>query len=236
MESRLFYKCLFLSLLVHVIGLGYFTLVHLKDPKHFSKPMQVSFREVKIKQQEIKKLDLKDIKVTKEEKLNDPVDVLVKGFKPEMFSKDSFKSTEKMHEKLLFDKTIGLNQKLSDTRTKITIPAFKSEKITNPKYVGYENQIRSRIEKCVYRYVDDPQVHAGSPAEVLASFIVLSDGTVKIKKIVESRTKANDFLKKICLRSIEDAGPFPPFPKDLNYAELPYNITIQFTVNSGDEN
>jgi len=33
------------------------------------------------------------------------------------------------------------------------------------------------------------------------------------------------------LRSIKDANPFPPFPKDLNYPELTFNVVISFEVN-----
>jgi hypothetical protein len=30
------------------------------------------------------------------------------------------------------------------------------------------------------------------------------------------------------VKSVQEAGPFPPFPQDLNYPELTFNVSISF--------
>ena len=55
-------------------------------------------------------------------------------------------------------------------------------------------------------------------------------GELQRVKVIENETKANDFLRAVGIRSIKESGPFPPFPKELRYPELTFNVVISFEL------
>ncbi len=112
-------------------------------------------------------------------------------------------------------------------KRQISVPLLKSEKITNPQYLNYHDRVRNKIKHRAYFYVDDPQFEAG---EVYLTFVILSDGTLKKIKIINAKTHANHYLRGIGLRSIKESSPFPPFPRELKYPELSFNVVISFEV------
>ena len=109
----------------------------------------------------------------------------------------------------------------------IDVPLLNSEKITNPNYLNYHDRVRSRIRDRAYFFVDHPDFRAG---KVYLTFVLKSDGSLKAVQIIREKTQANDFLCGIGLRSIKESAPFPPFPPDLPYPELSFNIVISFEV------
>jgi len=109
----------------------------------------------------------------------------------------------------------------------ITVPVVASQKITNPKYVGYNDRIRDKIRNRAYFYIDDPKFQAG---EVYLTFVVTADGNLKDLQIINDRSNANDYLRTFGLRSVKESSPFPPFPADLPYPELSFNVVISFEV------
>lgn len=112
----------------------------------------------------------------------------------------------------------------------ISVPVVTTQKITNPNYVGYNDRIRDKIRNRAYFYIDDPQFQAG---EVYLTFIVTSDGNLKDLQIISERSRANDYLKTVGLRSVKESSPFAPFPADLKYPELSFNVVISFEVSEG---
>ena len=109
----------------------------------------------------------------------------------------------------------------------VAVPVLSSEKISNPRYLNYHDRIRNKIKDRAYFYIDDPNFQNG---EVYLTFVLLSDGTLKAVQIINEKTTANDYLRSIGLRSIRESSPFPPFPADLKYPELSFNIVISFKV------
>ncbi|MCB9757321.1 MAG: TonB C-terminal domain-containing protein [Candidatus Omnitrophica bacterium] len=109
----------------------------------------------------------------------------------------------------------------------ISVPVIASQKITNPKYVGYNDRIRDKIRNRAYFYIDDPQFQAG---EVYLTFVVTADGNLKDLQIIGERSRANEYLRTVGLRSVKESSPFPPFPADLQYPELSFNVVISFEV------
>ena len=110
---------------------------------------------------------------------------------------------------------------------KISVPVVKSEKITNIKYVSYNENIRQKIRQQAYKYAENPDFQSG---EVYLTFILGSDGRLKDIKIIEEKTRASTFLRNVGLRSVREASPFAVFPKDLTYPELTFNVVISFEV------
>ena len=66
--------------------------------------------------------------------------------------------------------------------------------------------------------------------EVYLTFAVTSDGILQEIKLIEGRTRASKYLTKLGLQSINQANPFPAFPKDLPYPMLTFNISISFKI------
>lgn len=112
-------------------------------------------------------------------------------------------------------------------KREISVPVLKSEKITNPKYLDYNDRLRAKIQARAYSYIDDPAFQNG---DVYLTFVLQSDGQLKQIKIIDSKTHANEYLRSVGLRSIKESSPFPGFPKDLSYPELSFNVIISFEV------
>lgn len=112
-------------------------------------------------------------------------------------------------------------------KRQIKIPMLDSDKMMGPRYMTYHEQVRSKIRNRAYFYVDDPRFEAG---EVYLTFVLGADGSLKQVKVIPEKTRANDYLGSVGLRSIKESAPFPPFPGDLNYPELTFNVVISFEV------
>jgi outer membrane biosynthesis protein TonB len=111
----------------------------------------------------------------------------------------------------------------------VSIPLLNSEKLSSPRYTNYHDRIRDKIRNRAYFFADDPAFQEG---EVCLSFVLQSDGNLKEIKIINDKTHANDFLRSIGLRSVQESSPFPPFPADLRYPELPFNVVISFKMDN----
>lgn len=107
----------------------------------------------------------------------------------------------------------------------VSVPALQSEKINNPSYANYYSLVRARIkQRALFNY---SEYYAG---EVYLTFILTSDGNLKEVQIIEAKTTGGQYLRTIGLKSIKEATPFPPFPKELRYPELTFNVVISFQV------
>ena len=224
-EEKVIYYALVLSLLVHLVALTFLSVVKVKKVRRSVKQIEVTFRNPKVKK-EISEEALKRLEVLKEEKLKDEIKILTKtsnfptvGTKAKVLSPLSGMA-------LIKDKQTQ-NIKTLEGKRKVSVPLLKSEKISNPSYLSYNETIRQKIKQRAYTYVNDPAFQAG---EVYLTFVLKADGTLQAIKIIDERTKANNYLRSIGLRSIKESSPFPPFPKDFNYPELTFNIVISFEV------
>ena len=128
--------------------------------------------------------------------------------KPLELSKPSFASSE-----------------ITAIKKKITLPAIEMAKIDNPSYISYYQIVREKIRRSAYQNYTHNET-----GEVYASFIITNDGDIKDARLAEEKTRANDYLKSIALKSIKDASPFPNFPKELDYPQLSFNIIISFEI------
>jgi outer membrane biosynthesis protein TonB len=110
-------------------------------------------------------------------------------------------------------------------KKKITLPPIEMAKIKNPSYISYYQIIREKIRRSAYQNYTHNET-----GEVYISFIISSDGLIRNARLVQGRSGANDYLKGIALRSVNDASPFPNFPKELDYPQLTFNIIISFEM------
>jgi len=110
-------------------------------------------------------------------------------------------------------------------KKKITLPKIEMARINNPSYISYYQIVREKIRRSAYQNYTHNEI-----GEVYLSFIISDDGYVKDVRLIETKTSASDYLKKIALRSVRDASPFPNFPKELDYPRLSFNIIISFEI------
>jgi len=110
-------------------------------------------------------------------------------------------------------------------RKKIVLPALDVQKIRNPFYMNYYQIVREKIKHCAYNNYS--QVEVG---EVYLTFAISADGSLKEVRLIEEKSSSSTYLRGISLKSIQDASPFPPFPKDLDYPQLSFNVVISFEI------
>ena len=93
-----------------------------------------------------------------------------------------------------------------------------------PSYLDYVQSVREKIK----RVANSKYRQRYSSGEVLLNFVLLSDGSLSVIKIIDERSCSNEYLKKIAQESIESASPFKPFPQDLEFRQLSFSVIISF--------
>jgi hypothetical protein len=112
------------------------------------------------------------------------------------------------------------------SKKKISIPPVEMNKIgNNPSYVNYYQIVREKIRRAAYQNYSRTET-----GEIYLAFVIYAEGSLKEVKLIEEKSSANFFLRGIALRSIKDATPFPPFPKELDYPQLSFNVIISFEI------
>ncbi len=232
-EKNLLITGFVLSLLVHAVGVILLSLPYIKaikPPKSF-KSIEVTYQDLKSSQKGRKESSFRDLKVAKDPKPYEDQKVRILEKKGNLFASlgDRIKDISKLTGKLRSsDKKI---QKITtlDLGKKITLPPLSAEKITNPKYLTYNDDMRDVISRNIkekaYAYVNHPDFEAG---EVYLTFVLASEGVLRGVKVIEDKTSANDYLRDVALRSIKESNPFPPFPKGFDYPEFTFNLLISF--------
>lgn len=110
-------------------------------------------------------------------------------------------------------------------KKKIALTPMGSNKINSPSYISYYQIVREKIRHAAYQNYTSQDT-----GEVYLSFVVSSNGTLRKAKIMEDKSTPNPYLKEIAFRSLKSASEFPPFPKDLDYPELSFNVIISFEI------
>jgi len=228
-SNKLFYGGLIFSVLIHTAAVSYLSISKINALPKVSKPLEVTyqhtFKAQKISQNEASSQELELVK--KKPLVKPNVKVLSK--KHDIFSSvgKNIRDISKFTRNLKLDRKQTPDITPLEMERKISVPMLKSEKITNPKYLSYNQTIRQKIRQRAYSYINHVDFEAGN---VYLTFIISSDGALKEIKVIEKRTSANDYLRKAGARSIKESSPFPAFPKDLEYPELTFNVVISFEV------
>ncbi len=225
LERKIFRWALVTSLVFHVVLVlvAFLTNIHYKKRVSAAKDIEVVYQAIEQgRKQEVFRADR--MQAMEDKKKIDPPKALIK---PILDIDVPFKPLDKAPIKLP-DQEKTLSKPLaSSAKRQIAVPLLQSEKITNPRYLTYHEQVRDKIRKRAYYYVDNPRFEAG---EVYLTFVLSSNGELKDVQIIHERSRANSFLKSVGLRSIKESVPFPPFPKDLKYPDLTFNVVISFEV------
>ena len=229
MNISLFQFALVLSLAVHVLVFSALSLKRTKERRKPPKQIEITYQKIQPKKVIRPEVKRKQTKIFREEPLPKPPKVTpFKDTKDKFMGfQQSIKDISKLPEKIPLEKKRISPIKTKDMARSIEVPLLKSEKITNPQYLSYNQSIRQKIREQAYRYVDHPKFETG---EVYLTFIIKRTGQLEDVQVLDGRSQANDYLKEIGLRSVREAAPFSPFPANLPYPELTFNVVISFTL------
>ena len=218
METNIFKISLVLSLVAHI---AFFTKLSYSNIHYLNKPIkkvEVVYQQIKTpfnqteiqadKIDKVEKKPVKQVKTLKEESA--PTSSLVKDLSKLV---ESFKMPQKQHPDVA----------KAHVKRRVVVPPLKSENMASPMYLNYYQIVRSKIER--YAQTKYNKLDVG---EVYLTFIISADGRLRELKLIEDRTSASQYIKKISVQSIQEADPFPPFPLDLKYPELSFNVVIYF--------
>ena len=120
-------------------------------------------------------------------------------------------------------KPMVLNDSLKDAIFS-KLPEEKKLK-KNPAYMDYYHIIRERIRSKAYHYYNSEE-----QGQILLTFIISKTGHLE-RVYMDNASSENKDLIEISLKSIKESSPFPPFPSDLKYPRLQFNISIYFKNN-----
>ena len=98
-------------------------------------------------------------------------------------------------------------------------------KVNNPSYISYYQIIREKIRRCAYQ--NYMRADAG---EVYLSFVISDQGQLDNLRVIEEKSAPNNYLRQIAFKSVNEAAPYPPLPKELEYPQLSFNVIISFEV------
>ena len=229
MEDKFFRYAIIISLTVHIGFFAHFYLTH-RHFKFWEKPTEVSYNIVKpapitAPDTAEQKLDTINPNVVERliEAMKPPSDDQIVGKVPQPPKSESLLQEPGIMDNVdMFDRKPERLKGVKVTK-EVSIPMLQSEKINTPSYITYYQIVRDRIRDRAYSNYTKLSV-----GEVFVTFIIKSNGALSELQVLEDKSSANDFLREVGLKSVQEAAPFPPFPKDLAYPELTFNVSISF--------
>ncbi len=226
-ETKIFNYALILSLAIHLVTVISLSISRSAKLKESMRPFEVTYKTVNPKT--VKTDPINNAKSVQPDRPREQVKKMLTKTAtiPNSFIEDSKSAVRADIDS--FKKQPALLD-TAYTRPKVSIPVFKSEKMTNPQFVSYENKIRSKIRNHAYLLLEKMMTAENfEEGEVYLTFLIGSDGALREIKIIEERTRANEFLREVSLMSVKESNPFPPLP-DNKYPEITYNITISYEI------
>lgn len=120
---------------------------------------------------------------------------------------------------------------LKDAKEKTFAKVVEEEQDDAKKatYISYYRAVREKIRSWADR--NYPKNKKLAEGEVFLSFIVASSGELLQVMVVDEKSVASRFLRKIAINSIRDASPFPSFPKGMEHYQITFNVIISFELN-----
>ena len=234
MSDRLFYFCLITSAIFHLFLVHHLNSKKKVTPQKSTSQIEVTYQQIKTIDSKQSQVDFKkQSKILKEKKQAKPKNVkLLKksSDKFPVFSKQ-VKDISKFTKKVSLDKKRMPQIKTLDFERKMSVEFVKSEKITNPGYISYKQTIWEMVRRQALSHENAEDFDEG---QVYLTFIVNTDGKLGGVKIIEARTFASTALRNLAYGFVKDSAPFPPFPQDLGYPQLTFNVIISFSLNEFD--
>src|SRR6185503_133731 len=220
MSDRFFYAALLGSLLFHLGAIVYLSSDRVNILHKPAKVIEVTYETIKTKPvREMKKE--KPIEAVKEAARK--VEILEKAPQELPVIGEKVRDMSKLSDHLRFEQKESPKIKTFDMSRQIVVEQPQNEKISDPSYMRYNQDVRQKIKMQAYSILENSEI---SPGRVYLSFMLSSNGSVQDVRVNEKRSYASEELKAAAVRSLKQANPFPPFPKGFNYKEFTFNIVI----------
>jgi outer membrane biosynthesis protein TonB len=222
--EKIFQLALVFSILLHSLMLVVLFAVHIEKKNTLTK-----IREIVYRKQDKAVVVKRPAGVPQVHRLEERVTTTAPKILTEKapFQTAAFDKAAKTPSRLLEHQKLPSALPELSAKRRISVPVLQSEKMASPRYLNYNDRIRAKIQSRAASYVDDKNFREG---EVYLTFVVLANGALKDIQVIDDKTRATVFLKDVGLRSIRESSPFPPFPEDLKYPELSFNVIISFQV------
>lgn len=94
----------------------------------------------------------------------------------------------------------------------------------NISYLSYSQSIREKIRRYLYGNYRGLM----GEGEIAVNFVLKSNGVVRTLSVIPESSAPNRMLQNLCVRSIRQASPFKPFPRELDMSEISFKITVSF--------
>ncbi|MDP8265073.1 MAG: TonB C-terminal domain-containing protein [Candidatus Aceula lacicola] len=220
MEDKIFKYAIAISLIIHIGILARMSYSNIHFQTNPINRIEVVYPKMTVQNKVVAQEDqrTRDMKINLEKTTQELTE---QKLNLSSFMKDMTKLADDLIHRNVKPKIVRSDK----AKRKVSVPEIEPKRIKNPLYTKYYQDIRSRIREKAYQNYE--QFDAG---EVYVTFIIEDDGGLKDIKIIEERTNANQYLRRISIRSVEQASPFPPFPEGLKYPELSFNVVISFEV------
>jgi len=185
-------------------------------------------KEEKLEISYVKKQELKE-KNQKETTLKKDLPIMNKKVIPPPFIDEqeyaSLKKEALKTNRQLLSKPVLHKPDIIAIKKKITLPPIDINKIDNPSYISYYQIVREKIRRAAY------QTYTGNEiGEIYITFVIASNGNVKDVRLIRDKSSRSKYLQDITLQSVDNAAPFPAFPKELDYPQLSFNVVISFEI------
>jgi len=92
------------------------------------------------------------------------------------------------------------------------------------EYTAYYRMVREKIVQKL-KHSCKSNFNKG---DVKVIFVLNSNGTLNGLAIDVGKSTDDKGLIKVVLLSLQQAAPFPPFPKELSATKLPFSVTVAF--------
>jgi len=234
--EKLLIKTFFISFLIHVLIILQNPITGFIAPERKEHKMEVSYAKLKPELKQQKNSALRSIpgkasggKLSRGEPFMKIDSVIISGrdIPPPYIDREKVFGGPRMpvSKSASFTKPAFLTPDTLAFKRKISLPPIDMGKINNPSYISYYQIVREKIRRAAYQNYSRSET-----GEVYLSFVISRDGYLKDVRLVEEKSVNNAYLRSVALRSVKDVVPLPDFPKDLDYAQLSFNIVISFEV------
>ena len=228
MYNNIFYIGLIISAVLHLMLIQIFSLHPFKKQQKTVKNIELIYKQLTPEKEKKTVQDIQEIEIVKKTPPPSKVKLLEKDLGKFSSIADTIPDISKAPERIELGRKKPPQIKTLDISEKITIPVLEAEKMTNPRFLNYYQTIRKLIRERANQYKDTDNFETG---EVYLTFVLSSEGSLLGAQVINQKTRASDYLKDFGLKSVREAGPFPPFPKEIQYPELTINIIISFNLN-----
>jgi TonB family protein len=122
-------------------------------------------------------------------------------------------------------KPLSIKPDIIAVKKRVTLPPLDIAKMNNPSYIGYYQLVREKIRRAAYQNYARTE-----EGEAYLTFVITQEGFLRDVKLIPEKSSPSYYLRDISLRSVRGASPFPPFPRELNYPQLSFNVIISYEI------